>query len=633
MGKYNRHRNGDINDSIYTNHKDNKIPIQLDIDTLTAMCKFIISDSIYIKLYDLYQLREFIYMIDTNNIIDQNNDIDNRLKFIRYGLEARLDHKLIDKRLVFRYINNKFSNDIDFIQVDSELSKEDIQWVNESISEVMKYGFIYKEIDAIRDLCNRFYNTGIGHRGDIIPEFEREIDKIKNGFRRYKIEDENDSMFTLDGERFISQIEDTYKKEISTSRRLRCGMQGVNQLTGLFQSGRVYMLFGTTGVGKSITLLNIAYQMKLYNRDYICKDPTRRPCIILLTMENSIEETIVRLFDLINSSNIPMSHYSNVEEIINIFRNKGSLDITDNNPIDIIIKYKPNRSISTDYLYNLYDELWDSGYEPICLIQDHVKRIRSIENEKDLRIELGNIINELKVFAIEKDIPVLSNSHLNREAMRIIDNNNTAMNIKADITRMVGRSTIGESTLMLDNLDMGIIINKEWDRDGNAYMIFSVIKKRVKNIRDYVAQPFVQGSEIRLVEDINQSIPQFKDTLKNINNISQSNEDNIKVSSYSNLIGMINDTNQDDISLDNNEIANMSYYTANNINQYTKPLSSDIPKYNNYMHNDTYNNEYNNSNIDNNIHKEKISPLVFIDRHNIIDGNDIVSDMRDIFNK
>ena len=172
-----------------------------------------------------------------------------------------------------------------------------------------------------------------------------------------------------------------------------------------------------------------------------------------------------------SNNSVPMSSYKSADEVIQKLRESGELVVNDESPIDLVIKYKPNHSVSTDYLYTLYDELEDEGYEPICLIQDHVKRIRAVDNDKDLRLELGNIVNEFKVFASLKDIPVISDSHLNREAARIIDNG--ANKSKADITRMLGKENVGESLVMLDNLDMGIIINKDWDREGNLYMVFS----------------------------------------------------------------------------------------------------------------------------------------------------------------
>ena len=564
--------------------KDEPISIQLDIDTLTTMCRFVISDSIYVKRYDLTQLRKFLEVIDTNKLARTSIEITDRLNFIRYALEAKLDVKLNGRESVLSYINQRFTKDID-IDLNTPIGREDIDWINDFTAETLKYVFIYQDVDMLRNLCNEFTQTSIGHRGDIVSKFEDAVDLIKNQFRNVRSQDSMETAFSLQGEKFENMITDTYNKLKSPSRRLYTGMQGFNQLTNGFESGRVYMLFGTTGVGKSVTLLNLMFQIKKYNKGYVSKDPTKRPCVVMLTQENTITETIDRLFDLVSNNGIPMSHYDTAQQVIDKLRESGELVVDDGNPIDIVIKYKPNHSVSTDYLYTLYDELEDEGFEPICLIQDHVKRIRAVDSDKDLRLELGNIVNEFKVFASLKDIPVISDSHLNREAARIIDNG--ANKSKADITRMLGKENVGESLVMLDNLDMGIIINKDWDREGNLYMVFSTIKARYKTERDYIAHPFVPGSTIRLVEDVGLPVPAFKETLRSSGNLVGPYGNMVHTNTYSN--NAIINTDEMFTSDDSNIFGSGTTYnsTSNNfaadipeLGLDNIPLKSDIPDYN-----------------------------------------------------
>jgi hypothetical protein len=182
-------------------------------------------------------------------------------------------------------------------------------------------------------------------------------------------------------------------------------------------------------------------------------------------------------------------------------RSDGQLFINNDSPIDMVIKFKPNKSVDTSYLYEMTDNLEDQGYEVICVIQDHVKRIRSIYNSPDLRIELGDIVNEFKVFASLKDIPVISVCHLNRDAAKIVEEGKSKTS-PTDITMKLGKSNVGESLLMMDNIDCAIIINQEFDKDNNLYMVYNLIKMRDKTSRTYIAQPFMYGSTIRMVEDV-----------------------------------------------------------------------------------------------------------------------------------
>jgi hypothetical protein len=174
------------------------------------------------------------------------------------------------------------------------------------------------------------------------------------------------------------------------------------------------------------------------------------------------------------------------------------------------------------------------------MVQDHVKRIRSVNGGSDIRLELGDVINEMKTFAIIKDIPIITDSHLNREGAKIIDQSSTRSTM--DLTRMLGKSNIGESLLMLDNIDLGIILNKECDADGNEYMVFKNIKERVQTFRNYICQPFHKDNPIKLIEDFYSPVPVFRESLygEPVMN-TQHHNNNVKNNAYNANIITIDD--------------------------------------------------------------------------------------------
>jgi hypothetical protein len=451
------------------------------------------------------------------NIIDPSTyendpELTKRVNFIYKVLEARLDNNLSDRDIILNYVNGGLTFKVDFLDYDNlDLAKEDVAYLHQFVTESLQYQFIYQNIDNFKDIYTRFETSEFSERGNIVHEFRSMVDYYKNQFRMAEV-DTNiiDMEFSLQPGQFESAVTNTYNLITNPSRRLICGMQGLNEmLGGGFEAGRVYMLLGTSGVGKSVTLLNLIYQMKMFNRNYKTKDPTKTPCIVLLTMENTVVETITRLFDLVIEGSKGMENYS-LTDVLNLLRTQGQLEISDTSPIDIIIKYKANKSADTGYLYTICDDLEDKGYEVICMVQDHVKRIRSIYPNSDLRIELGDIVNEMKVFAAYKDIPLITNSHLNRDAARILEE--AARKSNQDAAKLLGKSNIGESMLMIDNLDCGIIINLDYDQEGSKYMGFSLIKMRGKTYREYIAQPFSKESSIRLIADLG-GIPQFKESL------------------------------------------------------------------------------------------------------------------------
>lgn len=487
-----------------------KIPLAFDLSTLDLLCNYAISENRNIRRVQYINLRKLVYMLDMDKY-DNDPEKRKRILFLKKALEARLDRNIQDKNLILSYINGGFldSNLLDVSEY-KPLSNNEMRWVNESVSNAIKYSFIYERQEQMLDMWNRFRSTDYVSVAGMTAEIEAATAELNTLFRKAKVETNSDRTFSLNPESMEAAITDAHHEVTSVYRKLVTGMQGFNQLIGGgFENTRVYLLLGLTGAGKSMTLLNIVYQIKKFNKGYVCKDPTKRPCVVILTMENTVTETIQRLFQIATGEDF--TKQASPQEAIHKLKNEGELYLTDESPIDIIIKFKPNKSEDTGYLYTLVEDLEDEGYETIALVLDHAKRIRSTERNSDVRLELGDVINELKTFAMLKDIPVITNSHLNRDAARTIDE--SAGKSKSDLTRMLGKSNIGESMLMLDNVDFACIVNPEFDKNKRKWMVFREIKTRVKIMREYICQPFDTENQIRLLEDYYSPIPVFRETM------------------------------------------------------------------------------------------------------------------------
>ena len=303
---------------------------------------------------------------------------------------------------------------------------------------------------------------------------------------------------------------DTYNTLNSPRRKLVTGMQGMNELLGGgFENGRCYVYFGLPGEGKSSVVLNMIYQLKKYNKDYKTKDPTKRPCIVLLTMENTVTESVERLFGM--ATGRPAMTDFSPEGAINMLREEGELYLTDASPIDIIIKFQPSNSVDTSYLYTLTEDLEDQGMEVIAMFQDYIGRIRSTERLQDTRLEYGAIVDEFKTYAEIKDIPIITVAQLNRDASKHIDEGRKAS--KSDLVRLIGRSNISESMLILNNIDAGFLIAPETTNTGERFLGVQRIKIRYNaGNTEFVYLPFV-GNTLKLKEDFG-GLASFKTTMR-----------------------------------------------------------------------------------------------------------------------
>lgn len=513
---------------------EKKIAYNFDINVLALFCSYVLSENKNIKRGHLINLRNLVAIMDME-VYSADPERKKLIEFINRGLDARINLGLKDKKLILQYISGGLLIDnIDEKLNDfAELSNLELDYINDTINGALSCMVIENEMDDYYKLYTKYKAQDYRYRADMVNEIKSYTSSVHNKFREIDSKGKMNTMFSFDPNTVEDTLSDIYDTITYPNRFLRCQMQGVNTMFGGgFEATRFYLLVGTAGVGKSLLVLNLAMQMKKANKGCITKDPTKKPTIIVLTQENSMEETVERLFTIV--SGYKMANFSK-EEVYKILMEDGECTLTDENNINIHIIFKPDRSIDTSDLYTIIEDLEDDGYETIALFQDHIKRIRSIEHYSDTRLELGAVVNEMKTVAILKQIPVFSIAHLNRDAAKITDENITGN--KVDLTRLLGRSNIGESMLMIDNSDAVVIIGEEFDSEGNRYIAFNLIKLRyAEMVLKFICYPYDSHNKIKIQTDDHLPIPIFRETMRPDNGLANMvNGSPMKSSSYNNI--------------------------------------------------------------------------------------------------
>jgi RecA/RadA recombinase len=486
------------------------IKFNFDLTMMNTFCSYVLSENTNVHRNSLVSLRTVLSKIQ-ESMFENNQECIIRFRFCKAVLDTKLVKKLIKRDLVLRDVYGVVGNNFENLDPNNfnELCNEDIKWVEDTIVSCMDTVFINNEILELRNVCDEYINANYINKMNYANRVKEKVGFMQTQFRRNDIDrDADNQVFRLSNSE--SSINDLYVRMNRPSYKLMTGMQGVNDiLGGGFEGSRVYCFFGLPGEGKTVTLLNLLYQIKKYNKEYECRDKTKRPCLVLLTMENQVYESICTLFNIACSSE-DINNYT-PEEALQLMMAK-ELAVTMDSPIDIIVKYKPINSVDTNYLYKLTEDLEDEGYEVIGLIQDYIKRIKPLDDNKEPRFILGNVINDFKNFAIYKDIPVISASQLNREAARIVDDGRDSK--KNDLVRKLGRANIGESSLIDENLDGSIFLTPEWVGD-DKYMGIKLTKHRYKiyTHTTSIYQPFEEGNEVKLAEDEGMNKPLFKESL------------------------------------------------------------------------------------------------------------------------
>lgn len=493
---------------VFKHTSEVKLPQRLSLNMLDLICSYLVSDNRNIRRKGYANIKAAISTLDMN--VFKDNEYILRFDFIDAALEARLKYGIDNKVLAFDHVKTKLSS-FGSIKL-TELSNNEVNYVNDTITNMLDNVIFAQNIGQFEDISRRFNEAGPNDKPKIVAEWKDKVASSNNAIRQNKIDKTDDEMYSLQPGVFEDYVRYTHADLSSVSNKLATGIIQFNaMLNGGWQSDRTYCIFGLQGEGKSSTLVDMAIQIKRYNKNYVCKDPTKRPCVVYLTMEDHPKETLSRQFSMVTQQG-QMTDFE-VNEAIDMMRHSG-LEVTPDDPIDIIVKYKPNESVDTSYIYDMVDDLADMGYECICVILDYLNRIRSINrfNASEERLRLGAVVNELKTIATDLHIPIITAAQFNREANNKIDESRG--NGNSDLVELLGRSYIAESMKILDNLDGAFLIVPEWPNKQKKYLGIKLVKNRWRSNfeRNVIHHPYVDTTSQKLVEDVSLGIPASKIT-------------------------------------------------------------------------------------------------------------------------
>ena len=468
----------------------------------------------------LTDLRDLLDMIDPEKTYGNLQTLEkNTYLFLKQLVATRL--KGIENRDILIQAASKgvdLENMFKLSKLDDHMSSNELRFIEENILEYRNHYYV---MDMMSTMYTAYADLAIAseaERHSMVAEVQKKmLDTTRRIKNNISISSVSETFAVSDTEQYDATINHIYERSCSESNKLQTGIVAFNDsLAGGFENDRCYIYLGLPGEGKSSTLLNLALQIKEHNKHVKTKDPTKTPTILFLTMENTLDETIERMFSiLVSDENI--NTFENADHVKQLLR-EGGLAVTPESPIDIVIKYVPSNTVDTDYLYTLYDELLDDGKEVICLVQDYIKRIKCRDYKilkGDMRLVLGAVVDEFKEFAIAKHIPVITASQLNRDAAKVVDEGRTKGT--CDLVNKVSRSNIGESTLIIENADSAFILMPEVGRDGIKYLGVSSAKRRFKNQRvKTFFHPYEIDRPLALIQDVNLASPVSKTTLNEL---------------------------------------------------------------------------------------------------------------------
>jgi replicative DNA helicase len=276
-----------------------------------------------------------------------------------------------------------------------------------------------------------------------------------------------------------------------------------DQLGGGWQLGRFYLYAGVSGGGKSLQLLRVAKQIQTNNPLSLFKNNSDlKSCVLYIGMENSQTETLERIFDLFLPPEIvKQKHFKDYspDDIYKLFDEH----INSDDKFAVAIRYRRNKSINTADVDSMIDELKEDGLDIKAIIIDYTKRILPVSYSGDLRLDLGNVVDELTAIAKTRNVAIISAAQLNGNAMHIVEEAASNGNLQA--LDKVTSSAVGESKLMIENSDFVILINstKSISLD-RSFICYKIIKRRAKANKKFentIYYPYESSETPQVLED------------------------------------------------------------------------------------------------------------------------------------
>lgn len=454
------------------------------------------------KLLDLIDLEAYKY----------NYDIYNNLLLCKYILTERLDEGITNPIILKENIKGKDATLIDLCdKIDWNNAKivgQDAKAITGYIDKKMQFYFFYLEMPKIIEAWDRCCKTGFEMDDNDFSDVNERMSKLVVTMQNSTVAPGLLREFNFSNPSVGDTILSIAKQAQRPSSVLQTGIRQLNAILGPgFRGGKLYVFLGFSGKFKSGTLLNLSDQIRNFNPQL--EDLTedgKRNTLLFITAENTINETIERIYAMYDESGIPFI-YANPEDIRQTILTNGKFAINDNERgIDIELRYFNNLEIKTSDIYRIVDEMERNGQRVIGIVVDYIKRIQSITpSYGDETFRVGCVAKELKTLGEYYNVPVITAQQFNRNGNAIIDS--AMRDEKSDLLRLVGSSDIGGAWTVVEEADFVCAINLERHKKENRlYLSFKCTKNRCgnidKNASSYFNHPFANDQEMRLETDL-----------------------------------------------------------------------------------------------------------------------------------
>jgi len=377
----------------------------------------------------------------------------------------KLKDKDINNILDSLSFSEKFKPIIDFIHI--KMNEEIKDYVLENhINQVRlkkKLASLLVNYDKISGFIETFKDGSFDSVDDIILNYEELVREMYLGLMDASRSTALEASKSLD--LFKDDYSDALTKAVEKYERKNTTPTGYTILdndifNGGFEPSRLYVFAGGSGSGKSTLMLNCiancTNKVLIPEKD---KEKKIENVFIYVTLENSVDETLVRLYQMLFNKVVKDAIGDIVKHGKEYIEGQIKAKLLETKST-LILKYFPGMSISTvDLSMVLDDAILEYGKESIKgLYVDYLDLLKTDVKYDLYRLELGFITLSLKNLAVHYNIPVISATQLNKSAYRTTD------------SKSLNLDQVSESAKKIEHSDCIFLLIKDGTVDDKVYV-------------------------------------------------------------------------------------------------------------------------------------------------------------------
>ncbi len=412
---------------------------------------------------------------DTRESYEIPLPVKSKLEFLKKITEMLLTDKTPDSVRDSVSLSEKFKQHQDFLdlKINEDLNDAVFQDYVRQVRIRKKIGALFQNYDELNKVLESIKDGSFDSIDDLVEDYEVTIKTLYTNMmesnRAVTIEAAASLDLTKDDyTSVIEMITKKYEKTSKTPSGFRL-LDSTEYLNGGYEPSRLYVWGGGSGAGKSTMLNNSIYRAATTNKA-LTLEGAKAPVpgeihrvYIYVTMENTIEESLMRTYQPMFDKTTPMM-ITDIKDNVDI--GKAISTELAKNSSTIIMKYFPAMSISSLDLMGVVDEVIDEyGKEAIAgLYVDYLDLLKTDTKYDMYRLELGHITLSLKTLAVQYNIPVVTATQLSRAVYNIQE------------SRELSLTQMSESIKKVEHADFVGLLGK--DQNDNSIVHGKIGKNR-----------------------------------------------------------------------------------------------------------------------------------------------------------